>query len=125
MSVRLTDGQLRTFAVRADYPLQDAATELLALRERVKELEAWAKEWRETAETICLLAGVSQGLGAGEMVVAFRDTNDALRAEIAAKEREIARLEELVSFYRKAFPTEADMAQRAALNALKGNGDGA
>jgi alkylhydroperoxidase family enzyme len=40
MSMRLTDGQLRTFAVRADYPLQDAAAELLALRERVAKLEA-------------------------------------------------------------------------------------
>jgi hypothetical protein len=40
MSMRLTDGQLRTFAVRADYPLQDAAAELLALRERVTKLEA-------------------------------------------------------------------------------------
>jgi uncharacterized protein YfdQ (DUF2303 family) len=37
--MRLTDGQLRTFAVSADYPLQDAATELLALRKRVRKLE--------------------------------------------------------------------------------------
>jgi hypothetical protein len=42
-----------------------------------------------------------------------------LKLALAAKEREIARLEELVAFYRKAFPTEADMAQRAA---LKGSG---
>jgi hypothetical protein len=55
MSVRLTDGQLRTFAVRADYPLQDAATELLALRERVTKLEEALEEARGIAKTFWLV----------------------------------------------------------------------
>ena len=60
--------------------------ESLALRARVEKLEAWAQEWHETAEMMCLLAGVSQGLGPDEMVVAFRDANAALRARVAKLE---------------------------------------
>jgi hypothetical protein len=85
------------------------------LRARITELEAWAKEWHDTAETICLLAGVSQGLGADEMVVAFRDTNDALRARVAALE---AALEDFVK-WSEAYPTsifvEPDYAKAHAL----------
>jgi hypothetical protein len=48
-----------------------------------------------------------------------RAIGQASQIEIDGYRAEIARLEELVAFYRKAFPTEADMAQRAA---LKGSG---
>ena len=82
MSERLTDQQLQILCEQ----WQPAAIELTELRARVAELETWAKEWHDTAETICLLAGVSQGLGASEMVAAFRDTNDALRARVAKLE---------------------------------------
>jgi hypothetical protein len=44
-------------------------------------------------------------------LLALRET----KAALAARDAEIERLEGLVEFYRKAFPTEADMAQRAAL----------
>ena len=37
---KLTDEQLRTFAARADYPLQDVAAELLASRSVNAELVA-------------------------------------------------------------------------------------
>ena len=89
----MTDEQLRDIARSfTDQSIEAAAVnEALALRARVANLEAWAKEWHDTAETICLLAGVSQGLGADEMVIAFRDTNDALRARVAKLEAALER----------------------------------
>ena len=79
-------GAMREAIATQNGVVVSGALKLNEARARVKELEAWATEWHETAETICLLAGVSQGLGAGEMVVAFRDTNDALRARVAKLE---------------------------------------
>ena len=40
------------------------------------------------------------------------------REDVAAKDDEIARLTDLVEFYRKAFPTEAEMAMRGSRHHL-------
>jgi hypothetical protein len=51
-------------------------------RTKRDQAQKWAGEWHRVAETICLLAGVSQGLGADEMASAFRDKWEELRAAL-------------------------------------------
>ena len=62
----------------------DKDREIAALREALIETREWAENWHRVAETMCLLVGLHQGLGADEMAAEFRDKWDRHRTQIAA-----------------------------------------